>query len=82
VPCTNPIAAEQLRVPLPSAARRLGLTRYGLLKILRRTDSAIRDDGRWFVSPRTLEEIEAARRVLGIDRHRVQTTQIPEEAAA
>jgi hypothetical protein len=72
VPYTKAIAAEQRRIPLPSAARQLGLTRYGLLKILQRTDSAIRDDGRWFVSPRILKEIEAARRVLGIHRSRVE----------
>jgi hypothetical protein len=60
--------ARQSRIPLPVAAGRLGLTRHGLLKILKRTQSAIRDDGRWFVLPETVEQLLSARRALGLDR--------------
>jgi hypothetical protein len=61
-------AADQSRIPLPAAANRLRLTRHGLLKILQRTNAAIRADGRWYVAPAIVDEIEAARRVLGLDR--------------
>jgi hypothetical protein len=37
------------RLPLSVGARQINLTSPGLLKILRRTNSAIRDDGRWYV---------------------------------
>src|SRR5262249_1605591 len=33
-----------------------------------RTDSAIRDDGRWYVTPNIITKIETAQRVLGIHR--------------
>jgi hypothetical protein len=56
------------RIPLAPAAGRADLTPHGLLKILRRTDTAIRDDGHWFVAPAVLEKIISARRVLGLDR--------------
>ena len=55
-------------ITLSAGARRSNLTSQGLLKILRRTGSAIRDDGRWFVDPNIVEQIVAARRLLGIDR--------------
>jgi hypothetical protein len=54
-------------IPLSKGARRADLTPQGLLKILKRTKSAIRDDGRWLVDPEVVEQIVAARRVLGID---------------
>ena len=38
----------------------------GLLKILTRTDSAIRDDGHWYVDPERIDQIAAARQVLGL----------------
>jgi hypothetical protein len=56
------------RIPLSAGARQTNLTSQGLLKILRRTDSAIRDDGRWYVDPVMIAQIAVARRVLGIDR--------------
>jgi hypothetical protein len=56
------------RVPLQVAARELGLTGHGLLKLLKRSDAAIRDDGHWYVLAEKLETIAAARRTLGIDR--------------
>ena len=62
------IAAGQPRIPLPIAAGRLGLTRHGLLKILQRTHTAIRDDGHWFVEPTVVEKLLSARKVLGLDR--------------
>lgn len=58
------------RIPLPAAARQTRLTPQGLLKILQRTDSAIRDDGHWYAEPETISAIETARRVLGIDRNK------------
>lgn len=56
------------RVPLAVGARRTELTPQGLLKILKRTNSAIRDDGRWFADAAVVDEIARARRVLGLDR--------------
>ena len=56
------------RVPLQNAARELGLTGHGLLKLLQRTNSAIRNDGHWYVHPETLASVAAARRTLGIAR--------------
>jgi hypothetical protein len=58
------------RIPLSVGARQINLTSPGLLKILRRTNSAIRDDGRWYVDPVIIERIAEARRVLGIDRNK------------
>jgi hypothetical protein len=56
------------RVPLRDAARQCGLTGHGLLKLLNRINGAIRDDGRWYVTPETLASIKNARRALGIER--------------
>lgn len=58
------------RVPLSAGAKQTGLTSRGLLKILLRTDSAIRDDGHWYAEPETIDQIATARRVLGIDRNK------------
>ena len=55
-------------VPLQNAARELGLTGHGLLKLLQRTNSAIRSDGHWYVHRETLVAVAAARRALGIVR--------------
>jgi hypothetical protein len=57
------------RISLSAGAREAGLTSQGLLKILKRTGCAIRNDGRWFVEPGVVERIVAARRVLGTDRN-------------
>jgi hypothetical protein len=57
-------------VPIRIGAARLGLTPAGLLKILRRTNSAIRDDGRWFAATSTIDQVDNARRVLGLSRSR------------
>jgi hypothetical protein len=57
-------------VPIRVGAERLGLTPAGLLKILHRTNSALRDDGRWFAKSTTIDNIENARRVLGLSRLR------------
>jgi hypothetical protein len=43
------------RVPLSVGAKQTNLTSQGLLKILRRTGSAIRDDGRWYVDPTVID---------------------------
>ena len=56
------------RVPLSVGAKQTNLTSQGLLKILRRTGRAIRDDGRWYVDPTVIDQIATARRVLGVDR--------------
>ena len=56
------------RIRLSAGARRTELTSQGLLKILRRTGRAIRDDGRWYVDPSIIDQIATARRVLGIAR--------------
>jgi hypothetical protein len=61
---------KTIPVPIRVGAERLGLTPAGLLKILRRTNSALRDDGRWFAKATTIDEIENARRVLGLSRSR------------
>jgi hypothetical protein len=42
-----------------------------LLKILKRTGRAIRDDGRWFANLDVIEQIIVARRVLGIERKKI-----------
>jgi hypothetical protein len=59
---------SQPPIPLSAGARMASLTSQGLLKILKRTKNAIRDDGHWFVDPNVVEQIVAARRALGIDR--------------
>ena len=64
------VTGTQHRIPLSAAAQRTNLTSQGLLKILRRTGYAIRDDGRWYVDPTIVEQIAMARRVLGIARSR------------
>jgi hypothetical protein len=56
------------RLPLSVGARQTNLTSLGLLKILRRTNSAIRDDGRWYVDRAVIKRIADARRALGINR--------------
>jgi hypothetical protein len=61
---TNALA----RIPLSAGARQANLTSQGFLKILRRTNNAIRDDGRWYVDPTIISQIAAARRMLGIDQ--------------
>ena len=53
------------RLPLRDAADQLEVTPTGALKILKRANAAIRDDGRWYVHPANLDAIEAARRILG-----------------
>ena len=60
------------RVSLPEAAREAHLTPPGMLKILKRTGKAIRDDGRWYATPEDVEQIAAARRALGLDRSHMQ----------
>lgn len=60
------------RIRLSAGARLTNLTSQGLLKILRRTRSAIRDDGRWYVDPSIIDQIAIARRVLGIARTKRQ----------
>jgi hypothetical protein len=61
------IAVKQ-PIPLSAGARTASLTSQGLLKILKRTNRAIRNDGRWYVDPGVVEQIVAARRVLGVER--------------
>jgi hypothetical protein len=61
------------KIRLSAAAQRTNLTSQGLLKILRRTGSAIRDDGRWYVDPAIIDQITKARCVLGFGRTK-QTT--------
>ena len=60
------------RVPLPKAAREANLTPPGLLKILKRTGNAIRDDGHWYADPQVVRQIAQARQVLGLDRSHMQ----------
>jgi hypothetical protein len=62
------------RISLSAGARRTNLTSQGLLKILRRTESAIRDDGRWYADRAVIDQIATARRVLGIDRTKREST--------
>jgi hypothetical protein len=67
---THVLESRDSPVPIRIGAERLGLTPAGLLKILRRTNSALRDDGRWFAAISTIDQIENARRVLGLSRSR------------
>ena len=62
------VTGSSPRIPLSAGAKKTGLTPQGLLKILLRTNSAIRDDGHWYAEPEKIDQIESARRVLGIDR--------------
>lgn len=64
------------RTPLSAGAKQANLTPQGLLKILKRTDSAIRDDGHWYVDPERIDQIAAARQVLGLDRGATTIDQI------
>ncbi len=63
-----PVVGTPHRITLSAGALRTNLTSQGLLKILRRTESATRDDGRWYVDPAVADRIAAARGVLGLDR--------------
>jgi hypothetical protein len=54
--------------PIPAESRRANLTPQGLLKILRRTGKAVRNDGRWYTDPADTDQIVIARRVLGLQR--------------
>jgi hypothetical protein len=54
--------------PVPAESRRANLTPQGLLKILRRTGKAVRDDGRWYTDPADTDQIVIARRILGLQR--------------
>jgi hypothetical protein len=56
------------RVSLSAGAKQTNLTPQGLLKILHRTNRAIRDDGRWYADQSVIDQIAKARRVLGVDR--------------
>jgi hypothetical protein len=67
------ITKRRQRIPLAAAARQSRLTPHGLLKILRRTGKAIRDDGHWYAYPADVEQIIIARRVLGLDEKMQQT---------
>jgi hypothetical protein len=60
--------APSSRVSLSAGARQTNLTPQGLLKILHRTNSAIRDDGRWYADQAVIDQIAKARHVLGFDR--------------
>jgi hypothetical protein len=62
------VTGAQCRISLSAGAQLTKLTSQGLLKILKRTDSAIRDDGRWYADPERIDRIAAARKVLGLDR--------------
>ena len=68
------VTNKRRRISLSAGARKTNLTPQGLLKILRRTGSAIRDDGRWYADPAIINQIAAARRVLGIDRTKRAST--------
>ena len=57
------------RVSLSAGAKQTNLTPHGLLKILHRTNSAIRDDGHWYADQAVIDQIAKARRVLGFDRN-------------
>jgi len=59
-------------IPLPTGARQANLTPPGLLKILKRTGKAVRDDGRWYADSGDVNQIAQARRVLGLDRSNVR----------
>jgi hypothetical protein len=59
-------------IPLPVGARQINLTPPGLLKILKRTGKAVRDDGRWYAESGDVNQIGQARRVLGLDRTKVR----------
>jgi hypothetical protein len=67
------ITRREQRIPLATAARQSRLTPHGLLKILRRTGKAIRDDGHWYADPAVVEQIVGARRVLGLYEKMQQT---------
>jgi hypothetical protein len=53
------------RVPLVAAAAAIGMSPNGLFYILQKTNSAIRDDGRWYCTVATIERIRKARRDVG-----------------
>ena len=64
------VTGSSPRIPLSAGAKKTGLTPQGLLKILQRTDSAIRHDGHWYVEPEKIDQIATARRALGIARNK------------
>jgi hypothetical protein len=61
-------------IALSAGAKQTNLTPQGLLKILKRTASAIRDDGHWYADPERINQIATARQVLGLDRATDATT--------
>ena len=54
------------RISLRAAAARLEMLPLGLQKLLARTNSLIRDDGRWFVDIAIIAKVQEARAVLGL----------------
>jgi hypothetical protein len=68
------VSGTQTRIKLSAGAQRANLTSQGLLKILKRTDSAIRNDGRWYADPAKIDQIAAARQALGLNRNTGATT--------
>ena len=68
------VTTTRPRTPLSAGAKQTHLTPQGLLKILKRTDSAIRNDGHWYADPEKIDQIAAARQVLGLDRNTGTTT--------
>jgi hypothetical protein len=57
----NPKSKRDERVPLVAAAATIGMSPNGLFHILKKTNSAIRDDGRWYCTIETMERIKRAR---------------------
>ena len=49
------VSGTHARITLSAGAQRANLTSQGLLKILRRTNSAIRDDGHWYADPERID---------------------------
>ena len=52
-------------IAVSRAAKELEMTSVGLLDLLKRTGSAVRRDGRYFVTAEKLEQIKLARKTLG-----------------
>jgi hypothetical protein len=61
------------RVPLVAAAAIIGMSPNGLFHILKKTNSAIRDDGHWYCTTETVERIKRARSDLKAPHRSVST---------
>lgn len=68
------------RIPLPVAAKQIGMSSMGLRNLLRRRGDLVQDGCRWFCPTDVVAEIKAAREVLRL--HNAAPAPAGEQSAA